>query len=38
MTPGMIFGFIIAYNNEHLDEGEKEEDVKPAAQADFDSF
>ncbi|MDF2591400.1 MAG: hypothetical protein K0S75_866 [Clostridia bacterium] len=38
MTPGMIIGFIITYNNEHLADDEKEDDVRMATQSDFDRF
>ncbi len=35
MTPGMIIGYIVCYNNEHLkDEGT----VREATQTDFDCF
>lgn len=41
MTVGMIMDLIITFNNEHLDEDEKEDEedkVKAATQKDFDSF
>lgn len=40
MTIGMVVDIIITYNNEHLDEGEEEEeeDVRMATQADFDRW
>ena len=38
LTLGMIIGFITAYNNEHLDDNEKEDTVRTATQADFDRF
>jgi len=38
LTLGMITGFIIAYNNEHLSEDELEDSVRIANQADFDGF
>lgn len=38
MTPGMIVDYIISYNNEHLDDDEKEDDVRMATQADFNRF
>lgn len=38
MTPGMIIGYIITYNDEHLDDDEKEDTVRTAGQADFDRF
>jgi hypothetical protein len=38
MTPGMIIGYIVTYNNEHLSEDEKEDNVRMATQADFDRF
>lgn len=36
LTVGMIFGFIIEFNNEQLDEDETE--AREATQADFDKF
>lgn len=38
LTPGMILDFIITYNNERLDDDEKEDNVRIATQADFDDF
>jgi hypothetical protein len=38
MTPGMILGYIIAFNNERLKEDEREDTVREASQADFDRF
>lgn len=38
LTLGMILGFITTYNNEHLDDDEKEEDVRIATQSDYDAF
>ena len=38
MTPGMIIGYIITFNNEHLSDDEKEDDVRMATQSDFDRF
>ena len=38
MTPGMVIGYIIAYNNERLNEDEKEDQVIMATQSHFDSF
>jgi len=38
MTIGMILDFIITYNNEHLDDDEREDDVRMATQTDFDRF
>jgi hypothetical protein len=38
LTLGMIIGFITTYNNEHLDDNEKEDTVRTATQADFDRF
>ena len=38
LTLGMIIGFITTYNNEHLDDNEKEDTVRQATQADFDRF
>ena len=38
LTFGMILGFITTYNNEHLDDDEKEEDVRIATQSDHDAF
>lgn len=38
LTFGMILGFITTYNNEHLDDDEKEEDVRVATQSDYDAF
>jgi hypothetical protein len=38
LTPGMIMGYITTYNNERLDDDEKENSVRIAGQADFDKF
>ena len=38
LTLGMIIGFIVTYNNERLDNDEKEDDARPATQADMDCF
>ena len=38
LTLGMIIGFITTYNNEHLDDNEKEDTVRQATQVDFDRF
>jgi len=38
MTVGMIMGYIITCNNEHLDDDEKEDSVRIAGQADYDAF
>ena len=38
MTPGMVIGYIIAYNNERLNEDEKEDQEIMATQSHFDSF
>ena len=35
MTPGMIIGYIITYNNLNLNE---DEEVREATQDDFDNF
>lgn len=38
LTLGMIIGFIATYDNEHLDDNEKEDTVRQATQVDFDRF
>ena len=38
LTLGMILGYVITYNNEHLDDNEKEDTVRTATQADFNRF
>lgn len=38
MTIGMIIDYIISYNNEHLDDDKKEDEVRIATQSDFDRF
>jgi len=38
LTPDMIFGYIATYNNERLDDNEKEDTVRMATQADMDRF
>jgi hypothetical protein len=38
LTPGMIIGYIIQFNNDHLDKDEIEDNVRPANQVDFDRF
>lgn len=38
MTTGMILGLIITYNNEHLDDEEKEDETRVATQSDYDRF
>jgi hypothetical protein len=34
----MILGYVVTYNNEHLDDNEKEDTVRTATQADFNRF
>ena len=31
-------GFVVTYNNEHLDDDDKKDTVRLAGQADFDAF
>jgi len=38
LTFGMILGFITTYNNEHLDDDEREDTVRMASQADYDRW
>jgi hypothetical protein len=38
MTFGMIAGYITAYSNDRMNDDEKEDTVRLAGQADFDSF
>ena len=38
LTLGMILGYVVTYNNEHLDDNEKEDTVRTATQADFNRF
>jgi len=38
LTLGMILGYVVTYNNEHLDDNEKEDTVRQATQVDFDRF
>ena len=38
LTLGMILGYVVTYNNEHLDDNEKEDTVRMATQADFDRW
>lgn len=38
LTIGMIFGYIVAHNNERLDEDERDDIVHQAGQSDFDRF
>ena len=38
MTTGMILGLITTYNNEYLDEDEKEDEGRIATQSDYDRF
>ena len=38
LTLGMIIGFITTYNNERLEEDEKEDSARMETQEDFDSF
>jgi len=38
LTLGMILGYVVTYNNEHLDANEKQDTVRQATQADFDRF
>ena len=38
MTPGMIIGYIVTFNNEHLDDDEKKDEVRMATQSDFDRW
>jgi hypothetical protein len=37
LTLGMILGYVVTYNNEHLDDNE-EDTVRQATQVDFDRF
>jgi len=38
LTVGMILGYIIEYNNEHLEEDEREDTVRIATQVDFNRW
>jgi len=38
LTPGMIMGYVVTYNNERLTDDEKQENTTIATQADFDRF
>lgn len=38
MTPGMIIDYIITYNNDRLDDEDREDEVRMAGQKDFDRF
>ncbi len=38
LTLGMILGYVVIYNNEHLDDNEKEDTVRQATQVDFDRW
>ena len=38
LTFGMIMGFVVTYNNEHLDDDDRKDMVRQATQADFDAF
>lgn len=38
MTPGMIIGYVVAFNNERLEDDERNDAVIEANQADFDRF
>jgi len=38
LTVGMIIDYIITYNNLNVNEDEEEDEVREAAQADFDAF
>ena len=38
LTIGMIIGYITTYNNEQLDEDDKQDAVRVAGQSDFNKF
>lgn len=38
MTIGMIIDYIITYNNEHLDDEDRIDEIKVATQSDYDAF
>ena len=38
LTLGMILGYVVTYNNEHLDDNEEEDTVRQATQVDLDRF
>lgn len=38
LTFGMILGYCTAYNNRHLSDEEKEDEIRIADQVDFDRF
>lgn len=38
LTFGMIFDYIIEYNNDHLDDEDKTNEVRQATQADYDRW
>jgi len=38
LTVGMILDYIIEYNNEHLEDDEREDTIKQAGQYDFDMW
>ncbi len=38
MTVGMIFDYCITFNNEHIPDEEKQDEIRMATQADFDRF
>lgn len=38
MTVGMILDFIITFNNENLQDEDREDEVRMANQSDFDRF
>ena len=38
LTPGMIIDYIVTYNNTHLTDEEKADEVRLATQSDFDQF
>ncbi len=38
MTFGMVIDYCTTYNNEHLNEDEKEDSIRIANQSDYDNF
>lgn len=38
MTVGMIIGYIVEYNNEHLEDEDKKDEVMQATQVDYNRF
>lgn len=38
MTVGMIIGFIVEYNNNHLEDDEREDNVRMATQDDYNRW